>query len=79
MQEKTKAHLYIILATILIAGSFLASQKLSGVIDSISLTLYRFVLALVILSPFIIFQKQKVLNVVKVMPRAMMVSLFYSG
>ena len=78
MQEKTKAHLYILLATILIAGSFLASQKLSGVIDSISLTLYRFVLALVILSPFIIFQKQKVLNVVKVMPRAMMVSLFYS-
>ena len=78
MQEKTKAHLYILLATILIAGSFLASQKLSGVIDSISLTLYRFVLALVILSPLIIFQKQRVLNVLKVMPRAMMVSLFYS-
>ena len=62
MNERVNAHIMILIATILIAGSFLASQKLSGVIDSISLTLYRFVLALVILSPFIIFQKQKVLK-----------------
>ena len=78
MSERLKAHLYIILATILIAGSFIASQKLSGVIDSISLTLYRFVLAWIILSPFIVFNKQRVKNVIKIMPRAMMVSLFYS-
>ncbi|MBP7770004.1 MAG: DMT family transporter [Aliarcobacter sp.] len=78
MTERLKAHLYIVLATFLIAGSFLASQKLSGVIDSISLTLYRFVLALIILSPFIIFNKQRIKNVVKLMPRAMTVSLSYS-
>lgn len=78
MTERLKAHLYVLLASILIAGSFFASQKLSGVIDSISLTLYRFVLALVILAPFIFFQKQRVVNVIKVMPRAIMVSLFYT-
>lgn len=78
MTERLKAHLYVLLATFLIAGSFLASQKLSGVIDSISLTLFRFVLAIIILAPFVVFQKQRLKNVAKVMPRAMIVSLFYS-
>ena len=44
MSEKFKAHILVIIATFLIAGSFIVSKKLSGIIDPISLTLLRFVL-----------------------------------
>ena len=59
MQQSTKAHIYVVIATIFIAGSFLASYKLSSTIDAISLTLYRFVLALIFLSPLVIFNKNR--------------------
>ncbi|PZP11622.1 MAG: EamA family transporter, partial [Aliarcobacter butzleri] len=78
MNERLSAHLYVLLATILISGSFLASQKLANVIDPISLTLYRFVLALIFLSPVIIFSKNKLKNVFKILPKAMVVSLVYT-
>ena len=78
MNERLGAHLYVLLATILISGSFLASQKLANVIDPISLTLYRFVLALIFLSPVIIFSKNRLKNVFKILPKAMVVSLVYT-
>lgn len=78
MNETLKAHIMILIATILIAGSFLASQKLSSVIDPISLTLLRFILALAFLSPIIIFSKDKLKKVFKVVPKAMIVSLVYT-
>ncbi|MCT7562218.1 DMT family transporter [Aliarcobacter butzleri] len=78
MNERLCAHLYVLLATILISGSFLASQKLANVIDPISLTLYRFVLALIFLSPVIIFSKNRLKNVFKILPKAMVVSLVYT-
>ncbi|WP_198304425.1 DMT family transporter [Arcobacter vandammei] len=78
MSETAKGHLYIIIATILISGSFYASQILSGVIDSISLTLYRFVLAFIILFPLVIIKKDGVKKAIKILPKAMIVSLFYS-
>lgn len=78
MQQSTKAHIYVVIATIFIAGSFLASYKLSSTIDAISLTLYRFVLALIFLSPLIIFNKKRVKAVPRVLPKAMVISLFYS-
>ncbi|MGJ0298009.1 DMT family transporter [Aliarcobacter cryaerophilus] len=78
MQQSTKAHIYVVIATIFIAGSFLASYKLSSTIDAISLTLYRFVLALVFLSPLVIFNKKRVKAVPKFLPKAMVISLFYS-
>ncbi|AXK49112.1 EamA family transporter [Aliarcobacter trophiarum LMG 25534] len=78
MNEVVKAHIMILIATILIAGSFLASQKLSSVIDPISLTLLRFILALTLLSPIIIFSKNKLKKVFKVIPKAMIVSLVYT-
>lgn len=65
MNEVVKAHIMILIATILIAGSFLASQKLSSVIDPISLTLLRFILALTLLSPIIIFSKNKLKKVLQ--------------
>ncbi|MCT7443756.1 DMT family transporter [Aliarcobacter cryaerophilus] len=78
MQQSTKAHIYVVIATIFIAGSFLASYKLSSTIDAISLTLYRFVLALIFLSPLVIFNKNRVKAVPKLLPKAMVISLFYS-
>lgn len=78
MQQSTKAHIYVVIATIFIAGSFLASYKLSSTIDAISLTLYRFVLALIFLSPLVILNKNRVKAVPKFLPKAMVISLFYS-
>ena len=78
MNERVNAHIMILIATILIAGSFLASQKLSSIIDPISLTLLRFILALVFLSPIVIFNKDRLKEVIKVVPKAMIVSLVYT-
>lgn len=78
LSETLKAHILAIIATILIAGSFLASFKLSGTIDSISLTLYRFVLALLFLSPLVIFSKRRLKSVPRILPKAMIVALFYT-
>lgn len=78
MNQQAKAHLYILSATVLIAFSFYATSKLSGTINSISLSLYRFVLAFIFLSPLVIFNKATLLVSTKVLPRAMIVSLFYS-
>ncbi|MDD2894392.1 MAG: DMT family transporter [Aliarcobacter sp.] len=78
MTQNLKAHLLILLATFLVAGSFIASAKLSGVIDSISLTLFRFFVASLFLAPIIFFNKKYREKVLSTMPRAMIISLFYS-
>ncbi len=73
-----KAHLLVLLATFLVAGSFIASAKLSGVIDSISLTLLRFFLAFVFLIPIILIKENYRKKVFSTIPKAMVISLFYS-
>lgn len=73
-----KAHLYVLLATFLIAGSFIASEKLAQVINPFSLTLCRFFFALLILFPFVIFKKSMRATILSTMPRAMVISFFYS-
>ncbi|WP_024955088.1 DMT family transporter [Sulfurospirillum arcachonense] len=79
MQNRLNSHLLVLLATLLIAGSFIASQKLSGVIDPISLTLCRFVFASLILAPFILIQKKYRTKVLATLPRGMIIGLFYSA
>jgi drug/metabolite transporter (DMT)-like permease len=76
--NKIKSHLLVLLATILVAASFIASQKLSGVIDSISLTLFRFFISLLCLAPIILLNKEYRNKVISTLPRAMIISLFYS-
>ncbi len=71
------AHFYLSLATILIASSFLVSAKLSGVIDPISITLYRFLIALVILS-VIFVKKEYRQKFASTFWRGLVISLFYS-
>lgn len=78
MSENIKAHILVIIATFLIAGSFIVSKKLAGIIDPISLTLFRFVFASIVLAP-IIFIKQKYRTKVReTFKRALVISLFYS-
>ena len=76
--QTVKAHFFILIATILIAGSFLASDKLSGIINPFSLTLLRFVGASLILFPIVLSKKRWREKIVPTLPRALIISLFYS-
>ena len=78
MTQNLKAHLLVLLATFLVAGSFVASAKLSGVIDPISLTLFRFFLASLFLAPIIFLNKKYREKILSAMPKAMIISLFFS-
>lgn len=78
MFQILKAHLFVLLATFLVAGSFIVSGKLSGVINPISLTLFRFFAATLIFAPIIFLNKKFRNKIVSTMPRAMIMSLFYS-
>ena len=78
MSEVLKGHILAIVAIILVAGSFLASSNISGIIDPISLTLFRFILAFIILAPFIIFDKKEAKDIFKLLPKSLIVSLFYT-
>lgn len=79
MTQNIKAHIFVILATFLVAGSFIVSAKLSGIIDPISITLMRFVLASILLAPFIIFIKKYRSKIIYTFKRAMIISFFYSS
>lgn len=73
-----KAHMLVITSTFLIAGSFIISQKLSGVIDPISLTLFRFVFASLLLAPIVLVKRSYRDKIKDTFPRAMVIGLFYS-
>lgn len=78
MTEKQKAHILVLIATVLIALSFIVSGKLSGLINPISLTLFRFVLAFIILLPFILVIKKYRVKIKKSFIKGLKISLFYS-
>jgi drug/metabolite transporter (DMT)-like permease len=71
-------HLLVLLVTLLVAGSFLSSAKLSGIINPFSLTLLRFVIAAGLLMPIILFNKKYRKGVAKALPSSLVMSLFYS-
>jgi len=75
---KIKHHFFVLLATGLVAGSFLASEKLAGIINPISLTLLRFVGASLILLPIVIYKPRWRGKIISTFPRAMVISLFYA-
>lgn len=78
MSKELNSHLIILFATFLVAGSFIASQKLSGIIDPISITLLRFVIASVILAPIVLLNKEFRKLITFTFKRAMIISFFYS-
>lgn len=78
MNKILSSHFIVLLATFLVGGSFIVSQKLSGIIDPISITLLRFVLATVCLAPFVFLKKEYRQKIVGTFKRAMIISFFYS-
>ncbi len=78
MNNSIKAHFFVLTATFIVAGSFLASAKLSGLISPISLTLYRFVLAVLVLAPIIFFKQKYRKKIGSMLIRSFIISLFYS-
>ena len=71
-------HFLVLLVTLLVAGSFLSSAKLSGIINPFSLTLLRFVIAAGLLMPFILLNKKYRNGIAKALPKSLVMSLFYS-
>ena len=72
-------HLLLLVSTIIIAGSFISAQILSAGVDSTSLALMRFCLAALILSPFILFRKERRRAFIRVLPKGLIISFFYSA
>ncbi len=72
------SHLIVLIATFLVGGSFIVSEKLSGVIDPISITLLRFIFASILLAPIILLKKSFRQKIKTTFPRAMIISFFYS-
>ncbi len=78
MNDTVKSHLMVMLATFLVAGSFLVSARLAAVINPFSLTLMRFVAAALLLLPVVLARKTWRHKIFPVLPRAMGISLFYA-
>lgn len=78
-KELYLGHFYILLATILIGGSFIAVEKLAGLIDPFSLILLRFLVSAIILAPFVLIKKSYRKKIVPTLGRGFILSSFYAG
>lgn len=78
MSKDLNAHLMILIATFLVGGSFIISQKLSGIIDPISINLLRFLISSLLLLPIVLIKKEYRKKIVYTFKRAMIISFFYS-
>jgi drug/metabolite transporter (DMT)-like permease len=67
----------VLLATFLVGGSFILSKKLAGTLHPISLTLLRFGIATLVLSPFVLNSAQKRSRLWGTFPRASIIGFFY--
>ncbi|RYV02891.1 EamA family transporter [Shewanella sp. OPT22] len=77
--NSTKAHLCMIAATMLIASSFPVSALVTHDIHPISLTLMRFVIAAICLSPFVFGKMSYRRMLPKAFPKGVAISIFYAG
>ena len=78
MSNAFKAHLMVLLATFLVAGSFIISKKLAGVIHPISLNLLRFLIASCALAPFVFLSAKKRSLLLPSLIRTLVISFFYA-
>lgn len=78
MIQQLKTHILVLIATFLIALSFIISGKLSGVLHPISLTLIRFILAFISLLPVILIVKKYRINIKNSFFKGLKISFFYS-
>ncbi len=70
-------HFLVLIATIIISGSFLVSAALASTINPVSLTLLRFICAVLCILPLIFFKKNSVQGIKKALPRSIVISFFY--
>ncbi|GAA3965022.1 DMT family transporter [Allohahella marinimesophila] len=77
--EVATAHALVLLATLLVAGSFIASARLASVLNPYSLTLLRFVCSVIILAPVVLMQPSLRARILPAMPRALIISFFFSA
>ena len=71
-------HLMVLFATLLVAGSFLASDRLAGIVNPVSLTLLRFIGSVMLLAPLVMSRAKWRRAIVPTMPRALAISFFYA-
>ncbi|MGF1702627.1 DMT family transporter [Photobacterium makurazakiensis] len=79
MNSQLKGHLYVILATLVIAGSFIATANVSDQLHPISLNLMRFTIAALILFPIVLMRKNSWKSFKRVLPRSLVISFFFCG
>ncbi|OYD23353.1 DMT family transporter [Oceanimonas baumannii] len=72
------AHGRVLLATLLVAGSFIISARLAPVAPPASLTLLRFVLAAALLLPWVLYRRERRGQLWRALPRGLLISLFFS-
>ncbi len=73
----TRAHLLMSLNILIIAGAIIASEELSNVANSYSLTLLRFIAASILLAPVVLLVKSKRARLIKIFPKSFVISFFY--
>jgi len=74
-----KYHLLLVFSTFLIAGSFISSQILAVDVDPLALTLLRFVLAALLLAPFVVFNRERRHTFLRILPKGLIISFFYAA
>jgi len=74
-----KFHGLAMLMTLFVAGSFLSAAELSGVVHPVALTLLRFIGAAIAFSPIVLIIPKHRSAIVKVLPKSLVISLFYSA
>lgn len=79
MSKTLYAHILILIATFISGGSFLVAQKLSGIINPISINLLRFLIATLTLLPFIFLKKEYRVKLISTFKRAFIISFFYTS
>ncbi len=73
------AHLYMIVATIFIASSFPVVALITRDISPISLTLLRFTIAVICLTPFVLGKLSYRRMLISAFPKGIAISIFYAG
>lgn len=76
---RMKSHLLVVIATLLVAGSFLATDKVSSVSNPMSLTLLRFAGGVLVLAPYVLRKVEYRRQMLELMPRGLIMGFFYAA
>ncbi len=77
MKDKYISHVYMIIATLIIAGSFLSTQKLSPLMHPLALTFLRFTISFLAVAPIVLLNSTFRKNILKTFLKSSILGLFY--